>query len=691
MTGSSPREMEFLSQLNAIINANLGQEDFGVAELAGAMNMSRSNLLRKVKKATDLSASQLISQARLQRAMELLRTSSMNVTEVSFEVGFNSTSYFIKCFREHFGYPPGEVGKQAAEPVSAVPEIPETPVSPPRSRRAGMLPMAALLLLLPLAGLIYWLRPQSESAAPEKSIVVLPFKNDSADSTNTYLINGLMDATLNNLQKIADLKVLSRTSAEKYRNSKKSIPEMASELKVTYFVEGSGQKLGDRIVLNIQLIDGKTDRHLWSKQYRRETGDIFALQQEISGDIAAEIRAVITPEEKRRIEKIVTEDLEAYDQFMQGLDLLKTGGDENLKTALGYFQQAVELDSTFALAYACAAIACYYLDIYRSEKTHAEALGSYADQALLYDPKLGESFTAKAMYYMLKKEYDQALPFLEKGLEYNPNDTQIIGLLADFYGLYLPNTALYLKYALRGVRLDAVSGDSTALSYFYLRLGNALIQTGFVEESLLYLDRSLGFKPDNPYSRYIRAFALYARDRDLHQTRALLLEEYQKDSSRFDILQDIGKVSYYLREYEAAFRYYEQFNHYRESQKLDVYTHENMIIGVVYEKNGRPEEGQALIESYRRYLDTDPTAYKNLGLAMYYTHSGKPEKALEYFRLFTQEDNIQYWVILFLNDDPILDDIKDQPEIRQVLAEINRKFWRTNEKIKSQLTEELLW
>lgn len=117
MADSGPIENDFLSQLTVIIEKNISNELFGVSELADEMNMSRSNLLRKVKKETKLSVSQLISQVRLKRAMETLRKSSLSVSEVSHQVGFNSTSYFIKCFREYYGFPPGEVGKRSATEI----------------------------------------------------------------------------------------------------------------------------------------------------------------------------------------------------------------------------------------------------------------------------------------------------------------------------------------------------------------------------------------------------------------------------------------------------------------------------------------------------------------------------------------------------------------------------------------------
>jgi TolB-like protein/AraC-like DNA-binding protein/Tfp pilus assembly protein PilF len=681
MTRATPQDLDFLNQLTAKIEEHIAEEQFGVSELAEAMNMSRSNLLRKVKKATNLSVSQLINEVRLKRAMALLRTTGLNVSEVSHQVGFNSTSYFIKCFREYYGYPPGEAGKRATEEP-----VPQQAL-PTQSKKWYWIAPLILLALVAVSWFVFTNLPAEEKAI-EKSIVVLPFKNDSADSTNVYLINGLMEATLNNLQKIKDLSVLSRTSAEKYRNSNKTIPELAKELNATYFIEGSGQKMDDRIVLTIQLIDGATDRHLWSKQYRREVSDIFALQQEISKDIAAEIQAVITPAEKNRIEKIPTQNLAAYDAFLKGLDLLRRNGEPNLQQALVHFDEAIALDNTFALAYACAGMACYNLDIFKAEKKYVTALDNYADKALLYDPTLGEAFTAKAMYFMVQKEYTQALPYLEKGLEYNPNSTQLIGLLSDLYGLYLPNTGKYLEYALRGMRLGAEGTDSVEISYFHLRLGNALIQTGFVEESLKQFDLALTYYPDNAYARYVRAFALYAKTGNLKQTRALLVKEFNKDTTRFDILQDIGKVSYYLGEYDTAYICYKRFNNYRETYKLDVFQHENLLIGKIYDKMGEHEQAKQFYASYREFLARTETAYKHLGLVAWYCEENNRDKALEHLRLFAKEDNIQYWIILFLNKTPDKTSIERSAEFQKLSREIEKKFWANHEKLKGQLEEQ---
>ncbi|GIL22110.1 MAG: hypothetical protein BroJett042_06230 [Bacteroidota bacterium] len=680
----SPQDTEFLNQLSAKINEHLANEQFGVSELADALNMSRSNLLRKVKKATNLSVSQLISQARLTKGMKLLRTGSFNVSEVAHQVGFNSTSYFIKCFREYYGYPPGEAGKRISEQEPV-------PVSPPPSSSKKIKWLLLVVLLTGLVAAGWFLFPhlkKEEPLAKEKSIVVLPFKNDSSDSTNVYLINGLMEATLNNLQKIKALRVLSRTSAEKYRSSSKTIPEIAKELNVTYFVEGSGQKMGERIVLNIQLIDGTTDTHLWSRQYRREAGDIFALQQEISEDIANEIQAVITPDERSRIQKRPTQNLEAYDAFLKGVDLLKVGGGANLMQSLVHFDEAISKDPAFALAYACAGMACYYLDMFQAEKIYVDKLGAYADKAVLHDPSLAESLMTKGMYYLTRKEYKEALPYLERALEYNPNSTEVLGLLADFYYMYLPNTGKYLEYALMGLTRNAQSGDSVAISYFHLRLANALIQTGFVDQSLEHIDKSLEFYPENSFSRYVRAFVLYAKEGNLKHTRDLLQAEYRRDTTRFDILQDIAKVSYYLEEYDTAYKYYVRFNQYREANKLDVYEHENLIIGKVYELAGEKEKAKAFYERYRKYLDTDQTIYRNLGLAVYYCQLNDSVKAIEHLKLFAREGDVQYWIILFMDKGPNLTETERSPEFIKLMQEVKEKFWANHEKLKQKLEEQ---
>jgi TolB-like protein len=213
------------------------------------------------------------------------------------------------------------------------------------------------LLVVVLLVLGYFLIPKlsKSSESVEKSIAVLPFINDSPDKENAYFINGIMDEILNNLQKIKDFRVLSRPSVEQYRGETKlTITEIAKKLNVNYIVDGRGQKYGNKIVLRIQLIAANNEKYLWGKSYEQEiheTNDIINMQSQIAQSIAAELKATITPEEKQLIEKIPTTNLAAYDLYLKGLFYLRKNNVNDLKTALRYFELAIEKDPNFALAY----------------------------------------------------------------------------------------------------------------------------------------------------------------------------------------------------------------------------------------------------------------------------------------------------------------------------------------------------
>ena len=210
MPDSSKSHTEFLNRLTVITEANLENEQFGVSELAGEMGMSRSNLHRKVNSLMKISASQYIREFRLQRAKELLQETSFTISEISYKVGFGSTSYFIKCFREHFGYTPGE--SENHEEIKALPLKHKSWIKPVKFDKSDFIVWSIVFILLTnVFFIIFWPKIDS-SQKQKKTIAVIPFRNNSPDSTNAY-INGIMEAILNNLSNIEDLEVRSRTSS----------------------------------------------------------------------------------------------------------------------------------------------------------------------------------------------------------------------------------------------------------------------------------------------------------------------------------------------------------------------------------------------------------------------------------------------------------------------------------------------
>ena len=784
MHDSHSTENNFLSKISDIIEANLSNEQFGVSELAREVGMSRSNLLRKIKKLRKISVSQFIREVRLKNAMEMLRQSSLTVSEVTYKVGFGSTSYFIKCFHDHYGYPPGEVGKsesnQNGHPVEESMDdhknitgfwqelkrrkvvkviIVYATISfillqllsiliKPLFLPQWLMTLVIVLLAIgfPIAIIFSWIfditpagievtksineqglqkqtnspkmkgvlytllvgvlmvvivfivNPQifrgnsQEKIIPdlEKSIAVLPFHNDSNDSTNVYLINGLMESILTKLQKIEELRVISRTSVEKYRNNPKQISEIAKELNVNYLIEGSGQKIGDKILLNIQLIEAPSDRHLLSEQYNRKVTDIFELQMDIAKNIADKIQAIITPEEAERIYKIPTDNLVAYDYYLKGRDLMFVMKGESWKSAITYFEKAIERDDEFALAYANIAIAYYLLDLLRADKIYTEQIKNYADKALLLDAKLSESLLATALYYMHNDEHAMAISYLEKALSYNPNDIWAMTALSEIYAKRIPNTEKYLEYAIKGIRLDIAAHDAISASFIYLHLGNAFVQSGFIDEAQTYINKSLDYYPENLFSQYVKAYILYAKNRDLEQIKDLLIEVFKKDTTRLDVMQEVGKIYYYMRDYENAYKYYKKFTDIKKAQNLDLFPEENSKIGVVFAKMGQKEESDNYFEKYKEYAENDTSIYNNLSLSMYYSYTGDTKKALEHLKLFSQQDNYFFWVIIFLEMDPLIDNIKDTPEFKKIMKDIENKFWNNHKQIKISLERKKL-
>jgi TolB-like protein/AraC-like DNA-binding protein/Tfp pilus assembly protein PilF len=673
----------FIDKAETLIVENLSNEKFGVSELAGAMSMSRSSLLRKIQKHTNLSASQFIRQVRLRKAMALLKQTALSVSEISYQVGFGSTSYFIKCFREHFGYPPGEAVKKESEAAGAIEGLTlETP-----KRNFSKIIIAVSLISMVALIVLYQAFSFTPPKELEKSIVVLPFNNESSDSTNVYFINGLMESTLINLQMIEDFRVVSRTSAEKYSNNKRSIPEIAKELNVNYVVEGSGQRVGDEVLLNIQLIDASSDRPIWAEQYSRKVVNVFDLQNEIAKKIADAVEAVVTPAELEQIEKVPTENLLAYDYYLQALEPYHSRTKEGLEKAILLFKKAVEEDSQFSLAYANVAISYYFLDVYQKQKQYTDRINIFADKALLYDSKSAESLIAKALYYMQSGDYKLAVPHLEKALEYNPNSSSVVQMLGDLYARVIPNTGKYLEYALKGIQLDIAANDSTAKSYIYLLLSNALIQTGFVDEAMTNIEKSIAYNPENYYSPFLKVFILYAQEGDLDQTKKRLFMQWRKDTSRLDILQEVGKFYYYQEEYDSAFYFYEKFVTAREKQNLNIYPQEDIKIAFVYQKKGLEAEAVKLFNAYAEYCENDESIYKGASMAVKYIFEGENDKAIEQLKIFSSQDNYQYWILLFQEIDPIMKPLKSHPEFNGVIQKIADRFWEKHNKLKKLLVK----
>src|SRR5947207_1359076 len=309
-----------------------------------------------------------------------------------------------------------------------------------RMRWAALTTLLFLVSVIVAAFVIVSRRPMgSIITAPEKSIAVLPFENRNEDKANAYFAEAIQDEILTRLSKIADLKVISRTSTQHYKSAPENLPAIAKQLGVAHIVEGSVQKNGDAVRVNVQLIKAATDSHLWADTFDRKLTDIFSVESDVAKAIADQLRAKLTGREEQEIAAKPTDNPEAYDAYLRGLAYTQKTADTttNALGAQKYLREAVRLDPKFALGWALLS----YVDAasYRNEALQPtvalrEEARQAAETALTLQPNLGEALHAKGYYhYACLKDYDTAVRYLEQARQLLPSGSRILESLAQLH------------------------------------------------------------------------------------------------------------------------------------------------------------------------------------------------------------------------------------------------------------------
>jgi len=349
----------------------------------------------------------------------------------------------------------------------------------------------------------------------EKSIAVLPFINDSSDQENAYFINGVMEEILNNLQRIRELRVISRTSVEKFRGQNKSIPEIARELGVNYIVEGSGQKYGNAFRLRAQLIMAAKESHLWGESFQQkitEVEDIFNIQTQIAESIANELNAVISPEEKKRIEKVPSINLEVYEQYLKARSYFDFSR-QSLYKALEFLNSGVEKSPDWAPLYV--GLTEVWLSLqnfgYEPPPVAGPKIIANLNKAMELDTDLSEVHYLTAwMAQMVEWDWKKSEEEFLKALAINTNHA----LARMFYSHFLAGVMHRYDEALAQAKL-AYSLDplNTNMKLFY---AFTFLGAGDYQSSSAMAEEVLATDPENILAHNVNAFA------------ALMLKDYEK-------------------------------------------------------------------------------------------------------------------------------------------------------------------
>jgi len=334
------------------------------------------------------------------------------------------------------------------------------------------------------------------TVVPEKSIAVLPFENRSEEKANAYFADGIQDEILTRLAKISELKVISRTSTQHYKSTPTNLRGIAKELGVAHIVEGSVQKSGDAVRVNVQLIRAADDTHLWADTFDRKLTDIFSVESDVAKAVADQLRAHLTGQEEQVISTRPTDNSEAYDDYLRGLAYtLKTASTQaNATNAQKYFKNAVRLDPKFALSWALLSIVDSRNNLTQALEPTAELreeARQAAETALALQPTLGEAIWAKGFYhYSCLMDYDTAMGYFQRARQLLPNNSRIpesMGYVERRRGQW-EKSEQYLNEAERLDPRNVVLLTGHAENYICLRR---------FPDALQKLDQALGITPDD--------------------------------------------------------------------------------------------------------------------------------------------------------------------------------------------------
>ena len=597
------------------------------------------------------------------------------------------------------------------------PELPSKIVQAKRARRHRILTWAAggLLLVLCLTiGSWAWTRRAALTTAykasiaeiPEKSIAVLPLQNLSEEKENAYFADGMQDELLSNLAKIKDLKVISRTSVMQYKTGiTRNLKEIAQQLGVSKVVEGSVRRSGNRVRVSVQLIDALRDRHIWSENYDRTMADSLTLQGELATEIAAEVGATLSPQEKARLEATPTKNTAAYESYLRGRAVAAglTEDLSNVMSAAQSYKEAVTLDPSFALAWAylsCADSSVYW---YGSDPTPARlaAAKDALDRAVALDPNLPENHLALGYYhYYGLRDFKGALAefqLAEKSLPNNVEVLKAIGLIQRRFAHWDESIAVLRRV----VDLDPRNIQSAGI------LATTLIAKRRFSDAIAMADHILAVEPSNTQGIGLKAFCFWglenldAVDAVLanpaaplhlrghqalnkhHHAEALDLFtkglENARGEERRELLFDVARTQQRLGNVPASKAAYQQVIQ-ELTQALNSVDKEDTFalagfhsfLGLVYANMGDAERA---VSEGRKGMELQPTSedpfegpQQEEQMALIYAQLGDADNAIPILKKWIHVPSSTSITPTLLRIDPDWDPIRKDPRFQQLLA-----------------------
>ena len=527
----------------------------------------------------------------------------------------------VNLYTEELGNPEVPEKFRQAKGTPAAPAPRASDAKPARRARAWI---AALIIVVcaVTAGFYIFSHRSGSKAILEKSIAVLPFKNLSRDPDNAFFADGVQDEILTRLSKISDLKVISRTSTQHYKSAPENLPEIAQQLGVANILEGSVQKAADQVRVNVQLINAASGGHLWAESFDRKLTDIFAVESDIAKTVAGTLQAKLTGSEKTAIAKRPTANTEAYELYLKGRFFWNKRTAADLRTAIGYFNQALGKDPSYALAYVGLADSYGLLHIYGAASP-ADSLPqakAAAKKALELDDALAEAHSSLAFVLNAYDfDFEQSLKEFERAIQLKPNYATARLWYSHGPLLALGQFDRTIAEAKRAVELDPLSLIINA------DLGADYLIARRYDEAITQLHKAIEMDPGFYYARWNLGEALQLK----------------------------GQLN-------------EAITEYRKAVELNDDPYVLALLGQAYARAGQREEAQKILarlteEAKSRYVH----AYS---FALMYLALGDKERAIDEMERAYRERAGQD--VCRVKVDPMLDDLRGNPRFEALVQKV---------------------
>ncbi len=619
----------FLDQVNDIVMSNIDDENFGVRDLSSSLDLSASQTLRKVKSVTGISVNQYIRKVRLKVAAKLIKETDFTAAEISYKVGFGSPSYFNKTFRKQYGITPGEYKAQNKSLSDLEKRIDEFKNKNFFFKNRVLISISGFLLLAAAYLLISNL-PSSEIKERTNSIAVLPFKTLGKTDSLSFA-EGMTYLLLDNLSKVKNLTVKSKNSSEIFRDSIITSSKIGEILGANFIVEGSVQQNKDSIRVIVTLIDTENDQQIWSKTYKRDLKDIWTLQMELSKLIVLQLDITISPQDEKKLENSITNNMEAYNFYIKGKAMADERSYSFLKNSIESFKQAIMLDSEFGHAYAEIASSYSQLNVHAGRndsirKDNLINIEKYLTLAEDINPNIARIYSVRGMLHLEEMQYQKAEVTLKRALEINPND-EIVQLHIGVFYLFknIPEVDKYLYHVNKALEIDPVSTHLKRSRVW------ALIENGKVDEAEKAMEEyKSAFSEGDIYNHNSQIIAY--KNKDWNAAYTYLKDAFNEDPENKVIVYNIVPICYSLNKNEEYLYFTKLAYKFARKGPIATYNYSNSLL-----KNNKIEELEAFLnrEDVKNVLDKN-TSLKDFIYFDYYFYLGDYEKVL------TLINNVKY-------------------------------------------------